>query len=696
MDKRKLVIIIAGAVLVLAVAGILLFRKAGPALFNAGRGQTATVRENTLRLAESYLAAGDYQRALDLLDKLLIENPDDAAVRELHERVLRERLAAAEAGEMDRLLEALSKLSSDQNAAWQSAEEIARQAAAASAAAAAAAARSSGANASETEALLAAQREALERERLRLEAQAAERASAEAERKAAAEAEAARRRAEEEELARASRELQERMRAVNDLVSRGRAQLANNDLRGAQETFAEARSKIPPGETRFEAQRLAEMADAYYDFFARRPDSADGAEAAKEAAAFASEAAAKDPSQALPHYTMGKLSRDLRQTDKALAEFKEAARLEPANHMYSYELGRVSFTARRFTEAREAFETTVRLNSKFEPGWYNLGGSLRALNRQDEALKAYRQAIAVKADYALAHREVGRILAAKGDAKGAIESFNTALRYSPGDLAALRELGAAQTQSGDQLAAEASFARALQSAPADGQTNYNMAVVKLALNKNSEALNFARWAVEANGKSAVYAYTLGLAAEAAGGGGAIGGGAANGGDEAAIAAYRNAASLDPRYLRPRINLGSLYLSRGMPEDALRYLNEAYRLEPANFEVNNNMGAVYAKLENWVSSVDHYERALAAEANHPTVHLNLARAYAGAGDLARAQSAYQAVLRLAPENWDALFELGKTCVSLGRPDEAKKYLRDLLKRNTAYAGRADAERILAGL
>jgi Tfp pilus assembly protein PilF len=95
-------------------------------------------------------------------------------------------------------------------------------------------------------------------------------------------------------------------------------------------------------------------------------------------------------------------------------------------------------------------------------------------------------------------------------------------------------------------------------------------------------------------------------------------------------------------------------------------------------------------------VEHYEKALAVEANNPTVHLNLARAYTSAGDLAKAQNSYQAALRYAPNNWDALFELGKTCVSMGKPDDAKKYMSDLLQRNASYSGRAEVERILAGL
>jgi tetratricopeptide (TPR) repeat protein len=574
-----------------------------------------------MALAEGFFADGDFQRALDEIDRLLTDDPDNPDLLALRERVLQGQRLALAAEEAVIFDEAETKF-----AAWQRSEEV----------------------------------------RMR------------------SEAEDFRRRAEQEEIARASREKREQMTAVNDLISRGKSLLERGDITGAERAFAEARSRMPHGDSRFEAQKLADIAEAWYEVFARNPDSPEGAEAAAKAAAFAREAVAKDPTVAAPYFTLGKISRDQKNWDQAIDHFKEASRREPFNFFYVYELGRSYFTARRYSDARSAFENAVKITPGSDAGWYNLGGTLRALNRQDEALAAYRRAVAVKPDYALAHREIGRILFAKKDLRGAAEAFENALRYNPEDLASLRELGATQSEAGNFAAAENSFARALQSAPVDGQTNYNMAVVKLGMKKNTEALSFARAAFESNRSNAMYAYTVGLACEALGD------------VDLAAAAYRNAASLDARYVRPRINLGSMFIARNDFDNAILYLSEAFRIEPANFEVNNNLGAVYAKMENWQSSVEHYERALAAQSNHPTVHLNLARAYTSAGDLAKAQNSYQAVLRLTPENWDAIFELGKIYVSLGMPDEAKRQLTDLLFRNTAFHAKADAERILAGL
>ncbi len=77
-------------------------------------------------------------------------------------------------------------------------------------------------------------------------------------------------------------------------------------------------------------------------------------------------------------------------------------------------------------------------------------------------------------------------------------------------------------------------------------------------------------------------------------------------------------------------------------------------------------------------------------------MNLARAYAGAGNLSSARDAYLALLEREPNNWDAVFELGKVYAALNDSANAGKYLSDLLKQNPGYAKKTEAEMILGAL
>ena len=79
----------------IAVAVILLAGMTGGAAFLYMKGKSGdaagNVRANTIVLAEDYLDKGEFQRSLDLLDSLLIENVQDEDVRALRDRVIAEK-----------------------------------------------------------------------------------------------------------------------------------------------------------------------------------------------------------------------------------------------------------------------------------------------------------------------------------------------------------------------------------------------------------------------------------------------------------------------------------------------------------------------------------------------------------------------------------------------------------------------------
>ncbi|MFW5769737.1 MAG: tetratricopeptide repeat protein, partial [Spirochaetota bacterium] len=117
MNKR--IVIIGGIVLLLGVVAVSLFlllpaRGAGEIVEEVDK--TDTVRINTLRLAGEYGDQGEYQRALDLLDNLLVQNPDDEEARELRDSIIeaknraeREKTERDQARE-DKISETLNQL----------------------------------------------------------------------------------------------------------------------------------------------------------------------------------------------------------------------------------------------------------------------------------------------------------------------------------------------------------------------------------------------------------------------------------------------------------------------------------------------------------------------------------------------------------------------------------------------------------
>ena len=89
------------AVLVIALAVVLIVTLGGKS--EAETDDATDIRANTLRLAEEYLAQGEFQRALDLVDKLLIENANDEEARNLRDGVIEaKRIADKEREDAER------------------------------------------------------------------------------------------------------------------------------------------------------------------------------------------------------------------------------------------------------------------------------------------------------------------------------------------------------------------------------------------------------------------------------------------------------------------------------------------------------------------------------------------------------------------------------------------------------------------
>jgi hypothetical protein len=151
IDRRK-VIIIGIAALVLAaliVGAILIFGNKGNLDVDKTYGDSTSgdslsgdsIRNNTLALAKDYIDRGEYQRALDLLDKLLIENAADSDARILQDEAIvgnkNEREAAqaaaqsaaeaASAAQQLAMAAANNQSALNNQSAAQSAEQIAAQ-----------------------------------------------------------------------------------------------------------------------------------------------------------------------------------------------------------------------------------------------------------------------------------------------------------------------------------------------------------------------------------------------------------------------------------------------------------------------------------------------------------------------------------------------------------------------------------------
>ena len=463
-------------------------------------------------------------------------------------------------------------------------------------------------------------------------------------------------------------------------IAKGKTALAKGNVEDALDHFAKAKSLLPANDPAYSAEKLGEMAKALYDAAQNTKNAADKAALDKAAAEYANAALAKDPSNAPAHYVLGMQAMDAKNYAKAETELAAAAKLDPKNATYWYQLGRAQAMQRKYAPAATSFQKAIECEPTLASAYYNLGYVQEKSGNTDAALTSYRNAYKVDSGYERAYMAAGRLMSSNGDYKGAIEAFSSAVKINPSNAQTYQELGQAYSNNGDLKGAESAFRKALaymDPSKPDATTYYNLSSVLSELGKYSEGVNYAKQAYDNRGTTSKavqvnITYTYGLLCEK------------TGKISQAIELYEEALSLDGMHLKSKINLGGLYLKQGDVDSAITFLTSAYNQDSSNFEANNNLGNAYSQKGDASNAVKYYQNALRLNSSDNTVRENLAKTYAAAGQYSNAKVAYEDVIDAEPENWSAYLEAAKVDVKLGNNEDAIQKLEYLQTHNPSFS------------
>jgi len=177
--------------------------------------------------------------------------------------------------------------------------------------------------------------------------------------------------------------------------------------------------------------------------------------------------------------------------------------------------------------------------------------------------------------------------------------------------------------------------------------------------------------------------------------------------------FRGILAVAPEYARAYYNLGLLALRRDRYDDARALFLRAAALAPESTDAYDILGAEALKRKRWDDARAAFRQVAALNPRDAKAHLNLGRLALQAGDASAAESSYRAALRADPGNAKALNDLGAmylqrrdwslalepltaalqrdpesieasynravVLVGLGRRDEARAALQDVLAR-----------------
>ncbi len=162
-------------------------------------------------------------------------------------------------------------------------------------------------------------------------------------------------------------------------------------------------------------------------------------------------------------------------------------------------------------------------------------------------------------------------------------------------------------------------------------------------------------------------------------------------------------------------MGNLYYRHGNAIQALRFWNEALRLNPKRADIYKSMGWLFLKKGEFDQAIAQYRKALDIQPQLPLVHSNighalmmsgrqneaitelnkeirispnssfayflLGQAYLQQKEYEKAKKNYEAAIKLKPDYTNAYYGLSTVCAKLGFSDKAKEYSANFKRLKT---------------
>jgi tetratricopeptide (TPR) repeat protein len=652
---------------------------------SAGSGNSE--RKNTLALVQMYMQKGEYDRAMNLLDGLLVKNADDKDALSLMDKVIALK-DGTKTGQDNSGSQPDVNVSIDTSgitkAVQSSLDSMKNELAKSNA-------EAQKNQQAVTDMLAKENRQAQKEQEAAAEKAAQERAAEEKRRQ-----EDAARKAAEEELVKKNKALQKEIETVNDEIAQGKTALATGNIDSALAHFSAAEKNLPisDGEPAFSGSKYSQIASLLYDASQKAADTVQQKRLEDAAVAHARTAVSKAPKDPESHFILGMDALGSKDRQTALEELTKAVTYDNSNYIYFYNLGKVQYLLKKYSEAGSSFQSCVQIKNDFSPSQYNLGLTYLRLGREKDALDSFRKARDIDPRYEKAYLEEARLLVKRGDLQGAVTAYNNVIRINNVNGDALRELGTVYYAAGNYGASESSYRKALVLLAPDEKdpaTYYNLSTTLYAEKKIPEAVSYAEKAYDTKDAlndvnaeaNVVYNYAL-MLDEA-------------GKTDEAIPLYSEVLKLNPNHEKTKINLGVMYLNMNPPnvDMALQLFTQAYNQDRNNFEANNDLGSAYLKKQDYKNAVFYFQNALKLQPDNNVVRSNLAQTFAGDGQYDNAKTTYLELLKLDNSNWDGYIELAKVCMSLHDNQTAEKYLLYVQSKQPSYR-KSEVDKLLAAV
>ncbi|MBN1105832.1 MAG: tetratricopeptide repeat protein [Deltaproteobacteria bacterium] len=149
-----------------------------------------------------------------------------------------------------------------------------------------------------------------------------------------------------------------------------------------------------------------------------------------------------------------------------------------------------------------------------------------------------------------------------------------------------------------------------------------------------------------------------------------------------LSSLKRLLEIQPGDDKIRLRYASTLEKAGRSGEALVQYEELLRRVEGEekLPLHKTLGYIYSRIGENPRAIQHYEKALELDSGDPNLYYNLSSLYDRVGDEEKSNFCLREAIRLRPEDDDGRMRLSEHLLSRGRPEEAEKYLAEVLQRN----------------
>ena len=371
-----------------------------------------------------------------------------------------------------------------------------------------------------------------------------------------------------------------------------------------------------------------------------------------------------DPTNTFSRVYLGTIYAETKNYKKALKTFQELIKTNPDHLTGNYYLAKILTDMKRYGEAEQSFKKTLAIKPSFEPALIDLGLLYEKEKKVDQAVELYRSFIDLYPPGTNVRTKLGEIFLRDHRLNDAEREFKRILDFDQRNREARLELGLLYLEKGSLDDAIGEFAILLDGDPNDQRARYLLASTyeeKKMHGKAIEGFKMIPPDSELYGNAQI---NIGLILKK------------DGRIAEAIEVMEKAVRTNRDMPGLYVYLSSLYEEDKKLSSAEGILKEGLSALPASIDLHYSLGVLYEKTNRFHESINEMEAVLKIDPENADALNFIGYTFADRGiRLDEAEKMIKRALTLKPGNIYMIDSLGWVYFRQNRMDLAIKYLKE---------------------